>query len=136
MTAAWLSRGLGLGPSITGFCHCSDVPSRISRVKTSLRYLQRKISSTVLALIQHKATNVVDSLKEAPLWSTVLALIQHKATNVVDSLKEAPLWSTVLALIQHKATNVVDSLKEAPLWSTTELLKSTIGCKMEHGRIA
>ena len=29
----------GVGPLMTGHCHCRDVPSRISSIKTSLRYL-------------------------------------------------------------------------------------------------
>jgi len=39
VTAEWLSRGDGHGPSILGDTHCSDVPSLISSVNISLRYL-------------------------------------------------------------------------------------------------
>ena len=28
-----------MGPSMTGHCHCREVPSRISSIKTSFRYL-------------------------------------------------------------------------------------------------
>ena len=37
--AAWLSRGDGVVPSKTGHCHWRDVPSLISSINTSLRYL-------------------------------------------------------------------------------------------------
>ena len=39
--AEWLSLGVGQGPSMVGHTHCRDIPSRISSVKISLRYLQK-----------------------------------------------------------------------------------------------